>query len=230
MNQKFDNNNNNSATQNPYNNAYSNNGAPNQYANNGVPNQNNNYNNTGMPNQYGNNSVPNQNNMGMPNQYANNSMPNQNNYNNAGVQNQYNNAMPNQYNAGASQWQSPNKNKKSTALIVLIAVVPVIIALGFIGAIAGIVFGVFNKVKESEEYAIAYSYVVNSETFERLEAEESDIKLTGYKSAAAYSIGGDSHSDKEEFTFKVEGRTLIVVCHKESSGESYVCEECTWFD
>lgn len=236
---------NNSATPNPYSNAYGNNSAPNPYVNNGVSNQNNNYSNTGVPNQ-NNNFYNNYNNTGMPNPYANNGvsnqnnnynnpvMPNQNNnfynnYNNQGMPNQYNNVMPNQYNAGASQWQSPKKDRKTAVIILLAVLLPVTAFLGFIGLIFGIVFGTLNRVKETEEYDLAYSYLVNSETFEELDAEESDVKLRGYSFVTDYH-GGDSHRNRSEFRFRVDGRTFIVVCHKDAGDEDFVCVECTNFD
>ena len=105
--------------------------------------------------------------------------------------------------------------------------IPVILIGGFIALIFGIVFGVLNEVKDSEEYDLAYSYVVNSETFEKLDVDESEIKLTGYSTVTSY---GTSHGDKTEFTFNVDGCILEVVCHTDTDDEWFVCDECTEFD
>lgn len=220
----------------------------NQFLKSGEIGMNNNYNNSGMPNQNGNgynNGMTNQNaygNNAMPNQYGNaynngnayNGSPNQygNAYGNNPAPNQYGNpynGMPNQYNAGSNQWQSPKKNKKLILIIVLVIAIPILLIIGFVAVIFGVVFGTLNAVKDTEEYETAYSYVVNSDTFEKLDVDEEDITLTGYKSSAKYSIGGDEHSNATEFTFDVDGVTFEVICH-EGNQEWYVCEDCTYFN
>ena len=135
------------------------------------------------------------------------------------------NGMPDQ------SWYSKEKETKKNIIIIVATVAVSIIAfLAFEGIIIGVVFGVLNSVKNSEGYDIAYSYVVNSNTFDMLNADEDDIKFTGYTSAAKVIINGDSHSSKTEYTFNVDGSELTVVCHTDEVEECYVCEECTDFN
>ncbi|MEE0265858.1 MAG: hypothetical protein UD936_09560, partial [Acutalibacteraceae bacterium] len=205
-------------TQNQYGNAYGNNPTPNQYgnaySNNTMPNQYGNaYGNNTMPNQYGNaygnNAMPNQygnayGNNPMPNQYGNaygnNAMPNQygNAYGNNPMPNQYYNGMP-PYNAG--QYQQPKKKKKIWLIILLAVVLPIVLISGCTVAIFGIVFTALDEVKDSEEYKLAYSYVVESDLFDRLDVDESEIRLNGFST----TVSGTSHGDRSEFTFIVDG-------------------------
>ena len=201
-----------SATTNQYSNSYGNNQAPNQFGNQ-------------MPNNQYANAYSNQ----MPyNQYDNtygNQIPN-NQYGNPPIPNQYY-GMPNQYNVG--QLQPPKKrSKKSIVLIVVLAVVLPLVAIGgFIALIFGIVTGALNRVKDSEEYALAYSYLINSVAFDNLDVDESEIKFTGYEKTIK---PGSSHGDRVELTFFVDGSSFTVVCHQENDGEWFVCDECTFFD
>ncbi len=200
-------------TPNQYGNAYANNQMPNQYGNtygnNSMPNQySNTYGNNPMPNQYGN-------------AYGNNQMPNQygNNYGYP--------PMPNQYNYNAGQLQEQKKKKKTVLIVVLLLLLPVIAIIGFVVLAFGIAFGVLDEVKDSEEYALAYSYLVNSETFDRLGVDESEIRFTGYEK----TINGTSHgNNKVELSFDVDGYYLSVVCHQDDYDEWFICDECTQFD
>lgn len=193
-------------------------------------NSNNTYNKSVTPNpydnRYGNNNAPNP----YDSRYGN-TAPNRydNRYGN-NIPNPYaNNRMSNQYNADTSQWETPKKSKKTRVVVALIIILPIIAFLGFFGLIFGIVSGTLNHVKESEEYALAYSYLVESETFKGLDAEESDVKFTGYSFVTNHN-SANSHANKEAFKFRVNGRTLLVVCHKDASEESFVCVECTKFN
>ena len=239
----------NKASDNSYNNAV----APNPYANNNAPNLNkapdNSYNNAVAPNPYANNNAINlskapdsnsYNNAGVPNPYSNN-----NSYNNPNAQNYYANPYaPNQQNnynnpsmpippngMPDQSWYSPaEETRKNVIIIVLSILVPIIIALGVIGAIVGLVFGAVSNVKESDDYKMAYSYVVDSNKADKLNAYEDDIKFKGYKASANFAAEGTSHGSKTEYAFNVKGTELTVVCHKNEADECYVCKECTEFN
>lgn len=197
------------STPNQYGNSY-NNTPPNQYS----PNQYNNaYSNNAMPNQYGN-------------AYGNNAIPNQygNTYGNNPMSGQYYNGMP-QFNG--EQYQPPKKKKKIWLIILLAVVLPIVLISGCTAAIFGIVFAALDEVKDSEEYKLAYSYVVESEFFDKLDVDESEIKFTGYHTTVS---AGSAHSSKKSFDFTVDGCSLTVVCHQASQEEWIVCDECTKFE
>ena len=96
----------------------------------------------------------------------------------------------------------PEKTSKKTIVIVIVAIVAII------AAIAIIISVVFNSVKKSEEYSIAYDYLVTSLYFDYFDLSENDVQLTGY-SSTTYPRYGERHV---EFTFKIEKRFVKVYC------------------
>lgn len=84
-----------------------------------------------------------------------------------------------------------------------------------------------ESVTKQENYKVAYSYLINSDAFDKMQANESDIHFTGYSSYAKLGITG-SEANTAQFTFLVKGLQFKVVCHPD--GQSwYVCEHCTLF-
>ena len=96
----------------------------------------------------------------------------------------------------------PEKTSKKTIVIVIVAIVAIIAAIAIIISVA------FNAVKKSEEYAIAYEYLVTSLYFDYFDLSEDDIQLTRY-SNTTYPNSGERHV---EFTFKVGKRFVKVYC------------------
>ena len=92
--------------------------------------------------------------------------------------------------------------------------------------IFGIVSCTLNYVTESEQYAVAYNYLIHSEAFAKLGVSADEVKLNGY----SYQL--NSSQTKEayvaRFTFSVEAYTMEIICHK-NLDSWYVCEECTSF-
>ena len=123
---------------------------------------------------------------------------------------------------------TPKRNPKQSKKTAIIAVTAVITA--FILFVSFIVFMInisLNEQKDTEEYKLAYEYLVKSERFEELGIDESKIKLKEY-SNYIYREDGNKRRDIE-FGFSLGfGLRLTVVCHEEN-GEIYVCEECTNF-
>lgn len=195
----------------------------NTYSGADIPSSNNSIYNGGIPNQNSNT----YNGMGMPNQ-------NNNAYNRVNMPNQNNNAynsytIPKQYTPTPEQVKAYNKKNRKTVIVVVLALlIPVVVCVCFILAIFGIVFGALNSVKDSEKYDLAYSYLVNSEAFEEMNVDESEIKLTGYSTSTGYDFHTDVEA-KTTFTFKVDHHSFDVICHKED-GEWYVCNKCTEFE
>ena len=79
------------------------------------------------------------------------------------------------------------------------------------------------------EYLMAYDYLINSEAFARLDADESDIKFNSYSSSRTKDENGEDVYEKE-FGFEVNVfHKFHVICHKDGK-EWYVCSECTHFE
>ena len=114
------------------------------------------------------------------------------------------------------------KNVRALIAIILFAVIL------FIALIVGIVFGALNATKNTEQYALAYDYLVSSESFNSQGADEDDIFFNSYR-GNSYSNGtAEGYSSSAELSFRVKGTHYVVVCH-EYDGVWQVCEECTHF-
>lgn len=133
--------------------------------------------------------------------------------------------------------------RKKTLLVCGIVALVLIIFMGMLQ------IGLAGK-KEDPGYDIAYQYLVESYAFERLNTEESKIRLTHYyeqsvgvKNDVPWSktismgfgedIPGDTACVQMEesnrtiqYTFGVGLRTFRVVCHNEN-GVLQVCPQCT---
>lgn len=85
-----------------------------------------------------------------------------------------------------------------------------------------------NAVKKQENYQIARSYLMNSNAYAEMQADESQITLTGYSSSTNVDNIGTDASTVVTFSFLVQGRQYQVVCHQDGD-MWYVCGECTTF-
>ena len=107
-----------------------------------------------------------------------------------------------------------------------IVVIIILCVLLLFALIFGIVSCTLNYVTESEQYAVAYNYLIHSEAFAKLGVSADEVKLNGY----SYQL--NSSQTKEayvaRFTFSVEAYTMEIICHKDLDSW-YVCEECTSF-
>ena len=85
-----------------------------------------------------------------------------------------------------------------------------------------------NAVKKQDNYQIARSYLMNSNAYAEMQADESQITLTGYSSSTNVDNIGTDASTVVTFSFLVQGRQYQVVCHQ--NGDMwYVCSDCTTF-
>ena len=115
-------------------------------------------------------------------------------------------------------------NKKT--LIILLSVLGVAF-IGFVVFVTFITNIMLEKQKDSKEYQIAYTYLVESERFEELGLDEEDIKLVSCSTYHTKQNGKAYH--EAEFGFKVGVfREFYVICHDEGKGW-FVCTECTEF-
>ena len=77
--------------------------------------------------------------------------------------------------------------------------------------------------EKSEPYQVAYNYLVESESFKKLNVDEDRVKWS------SISLKGIiDKSDTNEIAFSVEGKEYEVISHREN-GAWNVCEECTKF-
>ena len=121
----------------------------------------------------------------------------------------------------------PLQRQPTNGKTIFTAVLSVILAAALVVTLLlGIVFLALDTVKDEPHYQLAYRYLLGSETFAQLDAEESHIRLTGYSSNTTITNG--EKNTMVRFTFLVKGHQLVVVCHPDGE-DWYICEECTIF-
>ncbi|MGM9592145.1 MAG: RDD family protein [Oscillospiraceae bacterium] len=115
------------------------------------------------------------------------------------------------------------KEKRKRALIItsivvcclLVFIVPVLIAL--------------NATKNTEEYKLAYDYLISSNAYKEMDADESDIHISSFSSQSHPYENSDHVSKTASIGFVVRYKSFEVVCHYDD-GVWQVCDECTGFD
>ena len=118
-----------------------------------------------------------------------------------------------------------SSGRKKTVRNICIAVVAVVV---FICMLVAAIFISLEGKKETEEYKLAYAYLVESETFAELGIEEDDVRLLSYNKTTTTQNG--KTLSEVQFGFRIGFlRRANVVCHNEGNGW-YVCSECTGFD
>ena len=117
-----------------------------------------------------------------------------------------------------------SKPKKAKRIIAIVVIV-IAVLIAFIGMIQV----VLNTQKDSEEYKVAYSYFVESETFKKLNVDESKIRFNQYSLNTYKTANSSSVSQTVRIGFMVKFEFFEVVCHKEN-GVWQVCDECTLFE
>lgn len=110
--------------------------------------------------------------------------------------------------------------------IVILSIFLVIVL--FFLFILGIVSITLNKQKNTEEYKLAYSYLLESEMYKEFGIDEDDILFNSYIA----SINHDKNGNEEktvELGFILDEATATVTCHFKDNKWT-VCPECTDFD
>ena len=123
----------------------------------------------------------------------------------------------------ADRLQKPKKNNLND----IVKVVAIII--GCLAAVICLILVLLNAQKNTEEYNLAYNYLIASEAYDALSTDESKIWMNQYSSTTYSSPGDDSVTQTVEIGFIVNFMSFEVVSHKKN-GEWQVCEECTLFD
>lgn len=123
-----------------------------------------------------------------------------------------------------NSYQTPPHAKKRSAVKV-VALLVAGFAIFFIVALIG-AFIALEGVEETQQYKVAYTYLVNSDTFRELGVDEEQIGLRSYSAKQYPGDDGTRVGDAEFFFYLGEVRGIEIVCHLKD-GEWYVCEDCT---
>lgn len=121
---------------------------------------------------------------------------------------------------------APKPVTKKKIIIVTIIIVSTIVL--FVALVLGIVTVALNAKKNSEEYKLAYNYLVESNLFDELDIDEDKVKLRSFEVTSKHDQNGDVVKTAE-FGFSLSGKTTHIICHYKNNAW-YVCPECTEFD
>lgn len=98
------------------------------------------------------------------------------------------------------------------------------IIVGSIFALLLLIQLILHNTKNSEEYKLAHHYLITSEAYQEISAEEKDIRFTSYK------FSGDGKGNgSASLVLVVKSNRFTVILHKENDAWR-VCEECTEFE
>ncbi len=100
-------------------------------------------------------------------------------------------------------------------IVLTVCVIALVIAL-FVTFVFGLVTTLLNQQKNTEEYHLAYHYLLENLPPDQLNVSEDDIKLTSYNSHIYYNEYG--HKVKSiEFGFSVNGKNIPITCYFENN-------------
>lgn len=85
-----------------------------------------------------------------------------------------------------------------------------------------------STAKNTEEYKVAYHYLIRSQTFEELGVDKAKIWFAQYSLTTRSKSYNDNDTQTAAIGFVVDGKTFRVICHKQNNIWS-VCDECTKF-
>lgn len=98
--------------------------------------------------------------------------------------------------------------------------------LAFVICVVGVVLASLNSAKKTEEYAVAYDYLVNTDEFKSSCASPERLFMNSYSRNTYYRDG--VRETTVTMGFKSGFFTsYTVVCHADENGAWYVCDECT---
>ena len=123
-----------------------------------------------------------------------------------------------------NSYETPPQAKKKSAVKIILIIVSIFLA--FIVFVFGVVSIALGQVKKTEEYSVAYTYLINSQAFAEMDASTEDIIFNAYSSYTSGS--GENATYETTISFVVDSHQMEVVCHK--NGDTwYVCSDCTSF-
>ena len=126
-----------------------------------------------------------------------------------------------------NSYTPPSPIGKKTVIGIVCVIIAAAILL--VGLIAGVVFAALDSSKDTAEYQLGYSYLIESDKFAELGLTEDDIRFNSYRRNITTNADGVK-TVNVELGFRIGfGRSMYVICHDDGEGW-YVCEECTKFE
>ena len=111
--------------------------------------------------------------------------------------------------------------KKMVALFVTLGILSFVL---FIGGIVGITLAMLNAEKDTEQYRFAEGYLLQSQEFKALGAEDDALQLVGFSSGTVNARGERVQYAVYRFVVKGEDRDFEIFVVKGESGEWSVAD------
>ena len=127
-----------------------------------------------------------------------------------------------------TEHQPASKAKTALSIVAVVAVIVALMAVGIFSMLS-FVQGMLEKQKDTEEYKLAYSYLIESKAFNSLDCDEADIRMNSYSSMKHLTPNSEGATETATMQFRVEKASFTVVCHNKN-GEWLVCDDCTTFE
>ena len=146
-----------------------------------------------------------------------------------------------------TEHQPASKAKTALSIVAVVAVIVALMAVGIFSMLS-FVQGMLNKQKDTEEYKLAYSYLIESKAFNSLDCDEADIRMNSYSSMKHLTPNSEGATETATMQFRVEKSSFTVVCsiiplgqalrtflrkqcdQENKNGEWLVCDDCTTFE
>jgi hypothetical protein len=122
-----------------------------------------------------------------------------------------------------NKYTAPKKISTVKTVLIIVGIIVLCIAL-----LLGIIFTALNVSRNSQEYKLAYNYLIESDAFESLNVDESKIFHNQYSASSQSNFGSDEVLRTAQIGFVVKGHSFKVICHAYND-DWFVCEECTKF-
>ena len=122
-----------------------------------------------------------------------------------------------------NQYSKPKKVTTKKTILTITAIVAVVLVILF-----SIISISLSSAKKTEEYKVAYNYLIESQTFEEACVDESKIWFNQYSLTTYSNPKNDNVTQTAEIGFVVKGKNVRVICHKQNNTWT-VCDECTKF-
>ena len=122
-----------------------------------------------------------------------------------------------------NQYSKPKKVTTKKTVLTITAIVAVVLVILF-----SIILISLSSAKKTEEYKVAYNYLIESQMFEEAGVDESKIWFNQYSLTTYSNPKNDNVTQTAEIGFVVKGKNFQVICHKQNDIWS-VCDDCTKF-
>ena len=124
----------------------------------------------------------------------------------------------------APQGNRPRKSFKRKLIAGIIC--GAILTVAFIvGATILIIDMTFDAILESDQYTVAYNYVIKTNAFYASGADKDDLRLVSYSSSN--KVTKEGRRKTVEIEISGNDRYFTVFLHQDANGDWYVCKECT---